>query len=190
MDEKEYSSIQETREHILRVKDFIGDIIKGLLDRMYLHDASKMKSPELETFDRFTPKLRDTTYGSDEYKSCLSEMRPALEHHYKENRHHPEHFKDGILGMNLVDLIEMLCDWYAASMRHSDGDILKSLEINQKRFGYSDDIKTLLRNTFIDFFWCYECEYKVCREFPSTCKRVTPGKEYVEERLKELKNEI
>ena len=28
-----------------------------------------------------------------------------------------------------------------------DGDIFRSIEINQKRFGYSDDIKALLRNT-------------------------------------------
>lgn len=49
--------------------------------------------------------------------------------------------------MNLVDLIEMLCDWVAATKRHEDGDILKSLEINQKRFGYSDEFKNILKNT-------------------------------------------
>ena len=31
------------------------------------------------------------TYGSDEYKACLTEMKPALDHHYAANRHHPEH---------------------------------------------------------------------------------------------------
>ena len=32
-------------------------------------------------------------------------------------------------------------------MRHNDGDIMKSIEINQERFGYSDDLKQLLINT-------------------------------------------
>jgi hypothetical protein len=37
-------------------------------------------------------------------------MAPALKHHYENNRHHPEHFKNNIDDMNLIDLIEMLCD--------------------------------------------------------------------------------
>jgi len=45
-------------------------------------------------------------------------MKPAIEHHYKNNRHHPEHFNNGIDEMNLVDLIELLCDWKAASERN------------------------------------------------------------------------
>ena len=49
--------------------------------------------------------------------------------------------------MNLVDLLEMACDWMAAAERHADGDVLKSIEINQKRFGYSDELKRILLNT-------------------------------------------
>jgi hypothetical protein len=32
-------------------------------------------------------------------------------------------------------------------MRHNDGDILRSVEINQKRFGYSDEMKQIFVNT-------------------------------------------
>ena len=49
--------------------------------------------------------------------------------------------------MNLVDILEMVCDWLSACKRHADGDIYKSIEHNQKRFGYSDDIKKILLNT-------------------------------------------
>ena len=49
--------------------------------------------------------------------------------------------------MNLLQLTEMITDWYASSQRHEDGDIFKSIEINQERFGYSDEIKLILINT-------------------------------------------
>jgi hypothetical protein len=74
-------------------------------------------------------------------------MDKALKHHYENNRHHPEHFPNGIQGMNLIDVIEMLCDWKSSTLRHADGDIYKSIAINQKRFGYSDEMAQLLRNT-------------------------------------------
>lgn len=79
-------------------------------------------------------------------------MGVALEHHYKNNRHHPEHFKNGIEGMTLVDLCEMISDWKAATLRHDDGDILKSIEMNQQRFGYTDELKQILINTVNEYF--------------------------------------
>ena len=37
--------------------------------------------------------------------------------------------------MNLVDIVEMFCDWLAATKRHDDGDIYKSIEHNSKEIG-------------------------------------------------------
>jgi hypothetical protein len=146
MSEK-YSSKLDTHTHISNVAYFLGKIYSEITNRMKYHDISKLKTPELEIFDEYTSKLKETTYGSDEYKQCLKGMSVALDHHYSVNRHHPEHFKDGIKDMNLVDLIEMICDWKAATLRHADGDILKSIEINQKRFRYSDELKQIFINT-------------------------------------------
>lgn len=53
----------------------------------------------------------------------------------------------GVYGMNVIDLVEMLCDWKAASMRHADGDVMKSIEINRKRFKMSDQIVSIFKNT-------------------------------------------
>lgn len=55
--------------------------------------------------------------------------------------------------MNLADLVECLIDWYSASKRHATGDIVKSIEINQQRYGYSDDLKQIFLNTARDFGW-------------------------------------
>jgi hypothetical protein len=74
-------------------------------------------------------------------------MKVALDHHYSNNRHHPEYFENGINDMTLIDLIEMLCDWYAATQRHNDGDIFKSIEFNKTRFNMSDQLVSILTNT-------------------------------------------
>lgn len=186
----------ETYRHIRTVQSLLRIVIHELLGRQIDHDESKLHSPEVEVFDEFTPKLADSTYGSDEYKSFLAAMKPGLDNHYRMNSHHPEHYpwhcpvcslqlshKEheeapqgpnesgvrycprccfngmlyeselmwkpalGINGMCLIDLIEMLCDWKAATMRHKDGDLSRSIEINQKRFGYTDELKTILHNT-------------------------------------------
>ena len=145
-----YDSREDTRKHIAQVREFIWELTDSLFDRAASHDRSKMEEPEKTTFDEYTPKLKNSTYGSDEYKIYLKEMQTALAHHYKENRHHPEHFENGIKDMTLIDLCEMIADWKAATLRHDDGDIFKSIEINQKRFGYSDELKQILINTVKD----------------------------------------
>ena len=334
MDEKEITILQ-TKDHISEVRKELLMVINNLADRAQNHDASKMSDIEVDTFVEFTPKLKNSTYGSEEYKGFLEQMKPALEHHYAKNSHHPEfgykdeiwkdvvgyegmyeissfgrvrsverkvarpdgngdlkiyqrelllqptpkgylrvqisrdgyrkncmvhrlaatafipnpenkaevNHRDGnkknnnisnlewatasenqthayetglkqpcfkyfvhcveldivtagtekmwkellargydkvssasiwrsmdregkhcgltfvgysveegspqsmVLGMSLFDLIEMICDWRAATRRHADGDILKSIEINQKRFGYSDELKQIFYNT-------------------------------------------
>lgn len=142
-----FDSRPDTYEHIGVVRSLLTACIVELLNRANEHDASKLIDPERATFDEFTPKLRDTTFGSDEYKANLSGMGEALRHHYEQNRHHPQHHADGIHGMNLIDLVEMVCDWLAATQRHADGDIQRSIELNQERFGYGDELARILRNT-------------------------------------------
>lgn len=144
---EKYDSREDTIAHIQNVKNFLTNICIRLDARATYHDQSKLSDFEKDVFDAYTPKLKNSTYGSDEYKEFLKEMKVALDHHYENNRHHPEHFENGILGMNLIDIVEMFCDWKAATMRHADGDLIKSIELNKKRFGYSDDIEQIFKNT-------------------------------------------
>lgn len=153
---EELITVHETKEHIDNVRKFIFKICYKLHLRGIDHDKSKLVEPELSVLGKFTPKLAKTTYGSEKYKEFLREMRPALDHHYSKNRHHPEYFypevendegKDEISCMNLVDLVEMICDWKAATMRHNDGDLNRSIEVNAKRFNLSDQLKSILVNT-------------------------------------------
>ena len=148
-----YDSAVDTLAHIKAVQGLMNQIILELQTRLRQHDSSKLESPEKGMFDEYTPKLRALTYGSDEYKQCLREMGKALEHHYQINRHHPEHFENGVNDMTLIDLLEMLVDWKAATKRHADGDIIKSLAINKKRFGLSEQLMKILENTVHSEGW-------------------------------------
>lgn len=148
-----YDSRPDTYAHIEMVRFFMTRVIHKLLDRQERHDQSKLSFPELEVFNEYTPKLREMTYGSDEYNEALAEMKQkGLYHHYAVNSHHPEYYEDGIEGMSLLDIIEMLCDWKAATLRHEDGDLMRSIEINQERFGYTDEMKQILINTAVDLY--------------------------------------
>lgn len=148
-----YDSRKDTNEHIKNVNALIGEVILELANRAKKHDASKLVEPEKGVHDQIVPKLKDLTYGSDDYRASLREMGPALTHHYMVNRHHPEHFVDGIDGMSLLDLMEMLADWKAATLRHNDGSIAKSMEVNKSRFVISEQLCRILLNTVQDMGW-------------------------------------
>lgn len=143
-------------DHKKQVAFLLHAVTAELLKRAIEHDDSKFSPEELEAFEEATPRLKTLTYGSDEYKAELRKMKYALQHHYQQNRHHPEYFEfesdhiNGIDHMNLIDLIEMVCDWIAAAKRVKDGDIYKSLPINKERFHIDDQLFAILRNT-IDY---------------------------------------
>lgn len=141
----------QTQAHINLVRKFLRVAAVELLTRGEVHDLSKFDDAEVKVFTEFTPKLKSSTYGSEEYKGFLREMKPALDHHYANNRHHPEHFENGIEGMNLLDVLEMFIDWLASTKRHGDGDINRSIEINEKRFNMSPQLVAIFRNTARDF---------------------------------------
>ena len=140
-------STADTLRHIQKVRDYLNVMVGELLKRGSEHDRSKMEDPELPIFNEYSQKLREMTYGSPEYKAALAAMKPALDHHYAVSRHHPEHYPEGIRGMNLVDLMELFCDWSAACLRHPDGDLRRSIELNKERFGIGDELTQILRNT-------------------------------------------
>jgi len=136
-----------TQAHIEKVRKYIRFFTDKLTTRGEMHDASKMVSPEIELFAKHTENLSKIEYGSEEYKRELEELKPALDHHYSHNRHHPQYHKDGVSGMNLLDIMEMLCDWKASSERQKNGNLLKSIEINAERFNIDKQLMQILINT-------------------------------------------
>lgn len=147
---EEKATNYRTLKHIMRVRDLINQAVVELLKRGEIHDQSKLEDPELKALTNAQCQLADLTYGSPEYeaqKRGSPDMVVYLKHHYANNRHHPEHHKDGVNDMTLVDLLEMLLDWKASSEQHNDGNIRKSIEINGHRFGMSPQLVRIFENT-------------------------------------------
>lgn len=144
--------LAETYKHVRQVGRNITLFVTELLHRADNHDNSKFNEPELSIFAANTEKLAQTKFGTPEYDALLQETKTAVSHHHSKNRHHPEHWPNGIEDMNLIDLVEMLADWKAATSRMKDGNIRKSIEINAQRYNMSPQLKRIFDNTVREFF--------------------------------------
>lgn len=150
-----YDSTADTIEHIEKVRDRVREVIDALYHRGHIHDKSKLVEPEKSAYDNlmYFKSSHEMVYGSPDYAEGLKILGPALDHHYAHNSHHPQHYEDGIAGMNLFDIFEMLCDWKAAGERYKDGSIAQSLAHNKERFEISDQLFAILENTVKELGW-------------------------------------
>ena len=146
-------SRQDTIDHINKVQVRIAEFQAGLDIRAAVHDRSKLQEPEKSGYDQLVADLKDIVYGTDEYRAALAAAKPVIDHHYAHNSHHPEHYPNGIAGMSLLDIVEMLCDWKAASERTKQGSIAASLAHNKQRFGIDDQLAAILENTVRELGW-------------------------------------
>ena len=136
--------------HKLWVAWFLWKLASKLVWRSLVHDLSKYGWTETKHFARTIRKLRNTTYGTDEYFALLESIKPAIEHHYAKNPHHPEHYENGIRDMGALDQLEMICDWCAACKKHKDGNPIQSAAINAKRFDYGPTKHLFYRKLIVD----------------------------------------
>lgn len=150
---EQYDSAPDTLAHIDTVRNYLQDEIEALEHRGMVHDASKLQQPEKDYFDKYTPMLKELEYGTEEYKESLRLMKVGIHHHYQHNSHHPEHFSNGIAGMDILDVVEMLCDWKAASERTLNGDMSKGLPLNKERFGIDDQLYSIIYNSAKNRGW-------------------------------------
>lgn len=139
--------------HQHTVRQMLGAVSRLIVLRGKRHDRSKLRNDELPYFAK-AAELKTVKYGSKEYYRIKeSILGPACTKHYERNRHHPEHFENGIEDMNMLDLIEMLVDWNAACLRHDDPEehnIFKSINHNRMRFKIKKDRAQLLWITAVD----------------------------------------
>ena len=142
-----FKYLVETLEHIRDVSTNVSIILKELVMRGCFHDRSKTENPERDMFARYRHAMEGLEYGTPEYDKLKQAMNEDyLYKHYEQNKHHPEYYEGGIRDMDLVDIVEMLCDWISASSNNVD------LDKNQEKFKYSDDLKNIFQNTIDRYF--------------------------------------
>ena len=147
-----YDSTVDAKAHIRKLQYIFDNIVIPELEaRSRNHDKSKLDNPEKETYDKYIPLLQKVKYGTPEYNRLKDEMaETGVGHHYAVNRHHPEHFENGIKDMTLFDIMEMYFDWYAASLR-SDTGFEKGVEMNCNRYDIPDTLSQIFINTFNEY---------------------------------------
>jgi hypothetical protein len=149
-----YDSRNDTEEHIKNVRGFLSDVVGNLSARSLIHDGSKLEEPEKPIYDECIPRIKEAErlhgYGSPEYNEAARSMGTALQHHYGANSHHPEHYPNGVGGMSLMDVIEMLADWKASAKR---GNQKFDISFRARRFGISDELAEILENTVRELGW-------------------------------------
>lgn len=138
--------VKDLVQHKAWVAENMQTIATDLFTRAAIHDNSKFEPEEFELYEQVFSELQKYAYGSPELKAVYKQLGPALQHHLKVNRHHPEWHENGINGMNLIDVLEMVCDWLAASKRSQTG-IAKGLEINKERYGIDDQLFEIIKHT-------------------------------------------
>ena len=118
------------------------------------YDSRADTEPEKSFYDQWRPVLSAMQYNSPEYLAAIKQLQPAIQHHYEANSHHPEHYHNGIDGMTLLDLIEMLVDWKAAIERkNSDEYVLANWERTKQRFQIEPQLAAIIENTVTELGW-------------------------------------
>jgi hypothetical protein len=148
------SAIDVTINHVHRVKALLDGFRDELQLRGDRHDLSKLDPVEagpLQTMQDLIDTEGQAPFGSDEYRRRTALLGPMLAHHYANNSHHPEHYPDGVAGMDLFDIVEMFADWKAASERGHDSQMGLSYCI--EKYAIPPMLASILRNTADRLGW-------------------------------------
>lgn len=112
------------------------DFALMLMKRAFVHDTSKLSKAEFHAADAFDSFSKDSRKGNQDF---TKKERIFLEIHWKNNKHHPEHWEN-IRDMKDIDIAEMVCDWHARSVEFDD-DLIEYIGYRQKaRFAFPDDM--------------------------------------------------
>lgn len=143
-----------TLHHRQRVAQLLCEFAAELIERGRVHDMSKYDPEEKGPLDEMQLDILangQVPYGSPAYKERTARLAGMLEHHYANNRHHPEHYPDGIHGMTLGDIVEMFFDWKAASERGEQPTMGLAIACRSK--GVAPQLEDIFENTADEYGW-------------------------------------
>ena len=143
----------DTLLHIGEVAENLEIIASKLRQRGLSHDRTKLEELEFDAFVSTRRNFKKANYGTPEYQACCDTIRPAVDHHHENNRHHTAYYVNGVDDMTLVDVIEMIADWKAAARRNPDKKFEDTLEYAKNKYGIGDQLYKIVCNTLVDMEW-------------------------------------
>jgi len=141
---EETKTVVKLLAHNVRVTSYLAYLADAMKMRALIHDASKFSDDEFPGYVRVNRIAREHEYGSLEYMQSIKETG-AIALHFAKNSHHPEHYPNGIDDMTLLDIIEMVTDWKAASETYGQTSLEDALVIHTERFGLRNEHLYLIR---------------------------------------------
>lgn len=149
----EFDFLTDTLLHIGEVQENLEVFAGQLRQRGLSHDRTKLQEPEFGAFVSTREKFKKANYGSPEYQECVDTVKPAVDHHYKNNRHHTGFHENGVYDMTLVDIVELVCDWKAAARRSPDKKLEDTLDYAFQKYGICGQLANIITNTLRDLGW-------------------------------------
>lgn len=133
--------------HRMAVQVYMQQIARDLMIRGRRHDASSIiDETELSLASKSVILTDETETNKTLAKKYLDSNDALLKAHANNNDHHPEHFETGIMGMDLIQFTEMLCDTMA---RADELGIAYSDMIDQlcEQYSLSSELYHIVANT-------------------------------------------
>jgi len=152
-------TINNILEHKKKVKDRMLFLAKEIIKRAEEHDDSKLKQPEINWLIEMDkePKVE---YGTPEYFEKIKRWDKFFKHHYKNNKHHPAHYNEqGVYGMTIVDLVEMMCDVISYIKELHVYQASKIIKEQKERFDIDEGIAQILINT-LNYYFTWVGDFK------------------------------
>jgi hypothetical protein len=146
----------ETILHVSEVSENLETIASELRKRGVAHDRTKFHALEFDAFVSTREMFKKASYGTPEYQACVDAVRPAVDHHHENNRHHTGFHPNGVNDMTLIDLAEMIADWKAAERRSPDRKLNDTLAYAFNKYGVGEQLGKILRNTLAALGWTEE----------------------------------
>jgi len=143
--------VSDLQEHKMLVTNYLQKVISDLVDRAIHHDDSKLSDEEYPEYSSAFGEFKRNSFGSPGYKNAFASISNAWEHHSQSNRHHPEYYQNGICGMTLTDIIEMICDWKGSSEREgSTTSFDDGLAIQVLKLGIDSQLLQIIKNSIAE----------------------------------------
>lgn len=150
-DEQFINTTKSIRNHKRNVRKRMLFIADEIIKRADMHDDSKLDYPELGWLVAMDKEGR-APYGSEAYFEKMKRWDCFFKHHYRENTHHPDHYDDKTYGMNIIDIVEMMCDVISYFDELESTKAFEIIDEQAERFGLSEELASILKATLTTYF--------------------------------------